>query len=120
MRAEVVGAILVPLLLGAVISCAPKRPANPLASDDPSVKIPAMKHAAAAHDRSAIPQLITDLDNDDPAIRMYAIEALRHLTGQDMGYRYYDDEAARAPAVQRWKQWPKARAATTKAGDKLG
>ena len=72
---------------------------------DPARKIPAIIHAADAHDTSVIPELVKNLDSDDPAIRFYANRGLRDLTGQDFGYRYYEDETHRGPAVLRWKQW---------------
>ncbi len=72
---------------------------------DPANKIPAIEAAVSQNDRRVIPQLVTDLENDDPAVRYYADEALRRLTGQDMGYQYFADEDRRKPAVERWKQW---------------
>ena len=30
---------------------------------------------------------------------------LQKLTGETLGYRYYDDESARAPAIARWRAW---------------
>jgi hypothetical protein len=66
-------------------------------------------------DRSAIAHLVDDLDDDDPAIRFYAITALRELTGQDMDYRYFDDERARRQAIERWRQWLMHQAQTDQA-----
>jgi hypothetical protein len=76
-------------------------------SDSPACAIPAIKAAAASNDRTAIPRLIEDLDNSDSAIRFAAIQALEKMTGQTLDYQYYDEEAARWPAVQRWRQWLK-------------
>lgn len=73
--------------------------------EDPADKIPAIEKAAQARDRSAVPQLVKDLDSDDPAVRMYAIDGLRRITGQTFGYRYYDDDEQRKPAVAKWKEW---------------
>ena len=72
---------------------------------DPADKIPAIARAAANGDRSAIPQLIEDLASDDAAVRFYAIDGLKSLTGQDFGYRYYDDDEQRQPAIARWQKW---------------
>jgi hypothetical protein len=72
---------------------------------DPDMKIPAIKTAVDRHDLSAVKQLVADLQSDDPAIRFYAISGLHRLTGQNMGYVYYDTEAARQPAVLRWQKW---------------
>ena len=79
----------------------PRTVANP----DLTAKIPAIEYAARVHDRSAIPQLVKDLENDDPAVRFYAIRGLRALTGRTLGYRYYDSEDDRHAEVLRWKQW---------------
>jgi hypothetical protein len=72
---------------------------------DPAEKIPAIEVAVQKHDRRAIPQLVKDLSNDDSAIRFYAIDGLRALTGEDFGYLYYADPDARKLAVARWEQW---------------
>jgi hypothetical protein len=47
------------------------------------------------------------LDDEDSAIRFAAISALKRMTGQDLGYRYYDGEYDRRAAVERWRQWLK-------------
>lgn len=72
---------------------------------DPESKIPAIKAAVAHHDRRVIPQLIVDLNSDDSAVRFYAIDGLRALTGETLGYRYFDDDEERKPAVKRWHEW---------------
>lgn len=72
---------------------------------DPSVKIPATAKAVRNHDLSAVPQLIKDLQSDDPAVRLYAAHGLEQLTGQDLGYRYYAADDDRLAAVARWQQW---------------
>lgn len=76
-------------------------------SDSAPTAIPAIKEAATSDDRADIPRMIEDLNDPDSAIRFAAIEALQKMTGQTLGYRYYDDEPARRPAVQRWRQWLK-------------
>jgi hypothetical protein len=76
---------------------------------DPSVKIPAIQNAVREKDQRVVPQLIKDLDSDDPAVRLYANHALETLTGQNFGYRYFADDAERAVAVKRWQQWLAAR-----------
>jgi hypothetical protein len=76
-----------------------------LLSHNPSAKIPAIKDAVSQHDDKAVPQLVEDLSSDDPAVRFYAIEGLHRLTGQTMGYHYYEDAPKRRPAVMKWKHW---------------
>lgn len=72
---------------------------------DPGIKIPAMQKAVREKDLSVVPQLIKDLESDDPAVRMYANHALESLTGQRFGYRYFADEDGRAVAIKQWKDW---------------
>jgi hypothetical protein len=79
----------------------PRTVANP----DLEAKIPAIEDAVRKQDRSVIPQLVTDLESSDPALRFYAIHGLRGLTGRTLGYRYYDSDDDRHAAVLRWKQW---------------
>ncbi len=93
------------VLLGVLLpGCAPS-PERSLKNPDPSGKIPAIKQAAQSRNDKAEPDLIRNLSDEDPAVRFYAIEALRRLTGQTFGYLYYDDDDHRQAAVQRWQQW---------------
>ena len=87
---------------------APRRPLV-VTDPDPSVKIPAYKKAVRQNDRDAVRQLVADLESDDPAVRLYAASALRRLTSENFGYRYYDGEEQRRAAVARWRQWLEAR-----------
>jgi hypothetical protein len=73
--------------------------------EDPADKIPAIEQAVGQHNHRVLPQLVKDLQNDDPAVRMYAIEGLRRLTNLDFGYRYYEDAEQRQAALQRWQKW---------------
>lgn len=109
-----------------VTACAPAgctAPRRPLVvtDPDPSVKIPAYKKAVRKKDRDAVRQLVADLESDDPAVRLYAVSALRRLTGENFGYRYYDGDEQRQAAVNRWRQWLEEgeRAATENAADAL-
>lgn len=95
----IVGGALV-LLLGCG-GHGPRTVSNP----DLSAKIPAIEDAARVHDRSAIPQLIKDLESDDATVRFYAIRGLHALTGRTLGYRYYDSDDDRHAEVLRWKEW---------------
>ena len=65
----------------------------------------APRAAAAAQPAPTRAAMVKNLESDDPAVRLFAIEGLRRLTGDDFGYDYYADADQRAPAVQRWKQW---------------
>jgi len=104
---------LATLLIPALSGCfSPDKPS--ISSDDPSLKIPAIRESAKSHDTQAVRQLVKDLDSDDPAVRFYAIEGLKEITGNTLGYRYYDDEIERKPALDRWKKWLNERDATTR------
>ena len=96
-------------LCGALASGGCVHPRGPVVvtDPDPSVKIPAYKQAVRKKDRAAVRQLVTDLESDDAAVRFYAITALERLTGERLGYLYYDTDEARRPAVERWQQWMK-------------
>jgi hypothetical protein len=104
-RAARAGAAAALAVAGVLAGCAGDGPTVSLKSDDVAGRIPAMKRAAGRHDRSAAPELVAALGSDDPAERMFAIRALREITGQTFGYNYYEDDAGRAPALQRWKDW---------------
>jgi hypothetical protein len=102
MRHRILYLLALPLL---VAGCAAPRPPLVVTDPDPSVKIPAIQKAVTERDMSALPQLVKDLENDDPAVRLYANHALEVLTGQRLGFRYFDDDDQRAAAVARWKHW---------------
>jgi len=91
------------------VGCIPKETQS-IGAVDPSSSIPAIQQAAKKKDRTAIPALVKQLESDDPAVRFYAINALRDLTGQTQGFNYFDDAEARKPAVLRWKAWLAERA----------
>ena len=76
-----------------------------LVSPDPSLKIPAIKQSVENRDQRSEAQMVKDLDNDDAAVRFYAIQGLHRLTGRTFGYRYYDDEVQRLPALRKWQAW---------------
>ncbi len=85
--------------------CSTPRPEKDVRNPDPSGKIPAYKEAVRARDRSAVRQMIKDLDSDDPAVRLFALVGLRRLTGETFGYQYFDDQRQRRPAIKRWEAW---------------
>jgi HEAT repeat protein len=93
--------------------CAHPRPPVRLDSPDINARIIAIKRAARARDVSAAPQLVIALDDDDPAVRFYAIKGLERLAGDRKGYDYHEDDAdARRPAVARWRAWVEAQGMT--------
>lgn len=99
-----------PLLIFTALFCtltgcsqAPVKP-DARAADAPS-RIPALVGSANATDPASLEELVYALGDDDPAVRLFAIQALKDRTGQDLGYRYYDTPEARAQAQRRWRQW---------------
>jgi len=99
-----IAALALAAVFAAAAGCFDRDPYNLLSRHAPQ-KIPAIKEAVDQHDEKAIPQLVHDLDSDDPAVRFYAIEGLKRLTGQDFGYHYYKDAADRKESVVKWRQW---------------
>lgn len=71
----------------------------------PEGRLDAIVRAAREKDRSAVPDLVVQLESDDPAVRTLAITALEHITGETLGYRQEAPEAERRVAVDRWQQW---------------
>jgi hypothetical protein len=103
------------LLIGLLVLSGCFRPGKPspdVSHQDPSVKIPSIKRAVRLEDMKVVEQLVADLSSDDPAVRFYAIGGLDRLTGERFGYIYYDDEVARQPSVDRWKEWLKQQQST--------
>jgi HEAT repeat protein len=99
--------VVLTLVSGSLASgCFSPDPKSLTSTSAPSL-IPAIKDAANNNDRSAIPLLVQYLDDKDSAVRFAAISALTKMTGHDLGYRYYDDEYDRQPALKRWQQWVK-------------
>ncbi len=65
-----------------------------------------------------VPELIGHLDDPDAVVRLSAHEELRRRTGQDFGYRPWDDKAEREAATACWRQWWESQTRpTTAAGE---
>ena len=101
MSRRILAACVLPWLCGGCFSADPPD----IHSRHAPQKIVGIKEAVAAGDKSAIPELVHDLDNTDPAVRFYAIQGLEELTGQTFGYLYYQDAPVRRPAVMKWRKW---------------
>ena len=102
-------------LLLPLAGCGPQRTPYPAAlqSERPEERILAVKHAADVRDQNAIPALVERLEDDDEAVRFYAILALDRLTGTRLGYDYQSVDTERWRAVERWRSWVRERAAAT-------
>ena len=78
-----------------------------LQHEDPSVRMKAICKAGNAADKSAAPFLVDRLTDSQKDVRFFSIIALKRVTGQTMGWNYYDPPDERDQAVQRWRQWLK-------------
>ena len=97
------------VVIGSAWSCAAPRPKPALTSDDVDLKIIAIKQAGERRDAAALPQLVADLDDDDPAVRLAAIESLGRFSSDRFGYEFYLEKDDRRTAVDRWRAWLKGR-----------
>jgi hypothetical protein len=76
---------------------------------DPVNNIPAIQKAAETRDTKSVPALVGQLNSDDPAVRLYAIQALQRITGKTFDYHFYDEVDERRPAIARWQAYLKER-----------
>ncbi|UCG33639.1 MAG: HEAT repeat domain-containing protein [Phycisphaerales bacterium] len=88
----------------AVCSCSPVIQPS-LNSSDPQARINAVIEAAERQDEAAVPHLVDLLDDDDAAVRLFAVLALEKITGTRRGYDYAAPAWERGAAVQRWREW---------------
>jgi hypothetical protein len=101
---HVSGILVAAVLLPVAVGCLRMKPS--LTDPDPANKIPAIRQAGDRRDASAAPLLVKDLQDDDPAVRFYAIRALTAISGgETFGYVYFAEDEQRKPAVRRWQQW---------------
>jgi hypothetical protein len=98
------------LLFGSLLAgCAQPGWRQQLQSEDPLRRIDGVIAAGRAKDPAAAPLLVDRLQDDDEAVRMYAIMALRRIEGTDLGYKYWADNADRTHMAQRWRTYLKNR-----------
>jgi hypothetical protein len=100
------------LVIGFVAACGPgpgafNRPA--IQSENAGDRILAIKAAAETGDRSAVPLLVDRLEDEDEAVRMFAIIALERITGERFGYDYSKPPFERAAAVEYWRDYVRQR-----------
>ncbi len=88
--------------------------AQGLQSSDPGERIAATIRAAERRDMSVLPLLVQRLEDPESDVRFYAILALQRLTGETLGYRFYDSAEKRSQAARRWQEWLQRRAGAKK------
>jgi len=93
--------------LTAIPCCTPKSQPG-LNSPHAYERIQAIVRAGTDRDAESVPLLIDLLDDDDDAVRLYAILALEKITDTRMGYNYADPPWERSRAIQRWRRWLEA------------
>ena len=104
--------------------CAPPIPDGGFNAPDPASRAYALIHLVrnyrgpnAIHTgvppARTLEPVVAMLDSDDPMERFMASQALRDLTGQDMGYQPADPLPLRAQAVEGWRAWLQGRSGAT-------
>lgn len=106
MRRVILWTAVVTLLTGPT-GCARPGWRQQLQSEDPLQRIDGAVSAAKADDRTAVPLLIDRLEDDDEAVRMYAILSLQRIAGTTLGYKYWADPVDRTHMAQRWRDYAK-------------
>lgn len=68
-------------------------------------RILAIRQAGEAKNTRAVPLIVDRLEDEDEAVRLYAILALEKITGRRMGYDYAKPPVERAVSVERWRDF---------------
>jgi HEAT repeat protein len=95
-------------------------------SANPDERILGIRAAGEAKDQHAVPLLVDRLEDEDEAVRFFAIIALDRITGQRFGYDYALPASRRARAVELWREYVRrgaqtaASSANLPAGDAAG
>jgi len=75
---------------------------------DESQRLAAAFQAAQTGKSSLTSEMVDWLDDDNIAVRYYAIQALSRQTGTDMGYHYAAPVESRRAAADRWRAYVQA------------
>ncbi len=76
-----------------------------LNSPTPIFRIRAAKWAGDNKNTEAVGPLVNLLKDEDRSVRLYSIEALKRITGNDFGYKVQDAPAKRAKAIAKWDKY---------------
>ena len=107
---------LLALLLSGIVSCVQSIPKvsninKGLLSEDPAVRIAAIKLAGQRKDKKALGLLIERLNDTESDVRLFASIAIRKIVGEktfnEIGWKFYQPTSQREKAVQRWRNWLK-------------
>lgn len=100
------------LLIGMMLSmacwsCQPRAGSylEALQSPDPGCRIRAIAAVAAERNHDAVPHLVDRLEDEDEAVRFYAILGLEKIEGTRLGYDYGQNDVERVKAVKRWRNY---------------
>ncbi|MCF7957929.1 MAG: HEAT repeat domain-containing protein [Phycisphaerae bacterium] len=74
-------------------------------SPTPMYRVMAAKWAGDHSVFQAIPKLVNLLEDEDRSVRLYAIAALKQITGTDQGYTLRGGAFQRAEAIARWNEY---------------
>lgn len=94
-----------PLLL---VGCGPPTDRANIQSADAQTRAAAIKAAAQRGDKRAVPMIVGRLEDEDQAVRFFAIQGLQQLTGQTLGYLYYKPPGTQRDAIRRWREFAAA------------
>ncbi len=86
-------------------------------SENPADRILAIRAAAEARDDRSVPLLVDRLEDEDRAVRFFAIIALDKITGHRFGYDYAKPDAGRRKAVERWRAYVRRGGTDVAAGE---
>ncbi|MEK6643824.1 MAG: HEAT repeat domain-containing protein [Planctomycetota bacterium] len=76
-------------------------------SNDVNERILAVREAAEKGDKASVPALVDRLEDEDEAVRFFAILSLEKITGSRFGYDYGQPAWRRARSVEKWRLYVK-------------
>ncbi len=97
MRRQLLQYSLILSLISGLAGCAAHNWRQQLNSEDPIQRIDGAVAAGQAKDRAALGPLVDRLQDDDQAVRMCAIMALKRIEGTDLGYKYWAEPDRSGP-----------------------
>lgn len=107
--------LVVCMMSAASLHCVAPPPSR-IQSADVNQRILAIYAAAESGDKQSVPLLVDRLEDEDEAVRFYAILALDKMTGRRLGYDYASPPSERAKAVERWRRFVRASGPARDAG----